>query len=285
MKNLLLCFALILISTNLINCNEKITDYKNTDWVKDGLKGEVEKFTQVVYVIRKNNGESVKEQSGKTVCSYNGRGVRTMVTEYNRDNMYNSKYVYKYNNAGKASGWDYYLGTSVYFKRMYIYNDKGILTESSDCKINTTGDDCIISSKSIYKYDSAQNLIETTLFDNNGSINQKISSSYDEKGNKITESEFGSKSKILNKYINEYDAKSNIIKSSCYNANGILKSVILYKYDDKGFILTEEHFNAEKNLVEKAMFKNDSKGNKTQSVRYNSAGDVILEIECEYSYY
>ena len=106
-------------------------------------------------------------------------------------------------------------------------------------------------------FDDLGQLIESTTFNADGSLNRLAKYKYDSFGNQIEAAFFGPQGDLLNKTNFSYDAQHQVLERIGYNADGTLNNRSEYSYDPQG--------------------------NQIAELLYDEVG-LIWQKQCEYAY-
>jgi hypothetical protein len=165
-------------------------------------------------------------------------------------------YSCKYNRLGNS---DEYLATYTYdsqedgvFKTRNIYNDKNQNTEERIYKIQGTNEKLV--RKNVYRFDTANELIETI--------------------NYIGDSE------IKGRVVRKVDKENKTTNELSYDVNGLLVGSVAIKLDDHGNEVERDTFNPQTKMHSLEKKKYDSRNNQ---VGYSYDGE-IGKFECVYQY-
>jgi YD repeat-containing protein len=281
MKNVVKYLMLLLVISSVITMAKAQTPIKK-DWVKYGLKSNVQSLKEIVYVGKIVKGKPVK---GDTISEGGSMSFTPtgMLTAY--------KYPLYYGPGGRFAGWENTIRT---------FNSAGFITEEIT---EITGD---IPSKSkkkySYKFDNSGNMVSETItpkpgdkytikykYDEHGNCievnnnNQITQYKYDEQGRQIAE--------ITDNYTRafQYDEQGNLMPPSVRDGNSTLRynkqGDLIYSkiYNEMDEVWDEEAYEYQydntKNWTEKALYYYEGGRKKLSSVigrtiTYYSEADI-----------
>ena len=206
-KVIITMILMILLSA----CGSKSKDQKSDVKIL-GLKGKVKSIKYMTYNAELKFGAIKKgEQS---------------------NSKENNKYFNFNENEIKIEDGEYISYDQIQIKRLYIYNDKNILTQTSGYNLN--GD---FLGKLTYEIDSQGDLIETNDFNSKNEFMGKTIYTRDNNGNAIETNIYDSMGNLKSKFTSDHDSKGRILESIYYDSNGELLEKKYIKYDNKGRII------------------------------------------------
>ncbi len=268
----------------LLCCKEN-----KTDWEVDNLKGKIKEIERITNEFSFN--DSKMEFMENEIIKYNSTGKKTEHIQ----NKKNTKYYYdKNNNLIKEDFGDYY--------RIYKYNNKNLVIEelmfekatnklndkrvyiydsNNNLSIYEVYQSDILYKKWIFKYDKISKELEHTIYNADGSYENKYMFKYNNDGKVI---EIIEQNLQENEYYT-YDKKGNI--ASYKNIDGLKK----YEYDDLNNLIKEivddsfrttiyyyqYTFDSHKNIISLKVFL-DNDNNKENKILYKT-------IESKIKYY
>jgi hypothetical protein len=130
------------------------------------------------------------------------------------------------------------------------------------------------ATESKFKYDENRNVIESNVYNSDGSLDGMTAYKYDDSGNEIESSTYNSGGYLESKTNSKYDDSGNEIESSTYNSGGRLQFKNTYKYDGRGNNIETNDYQADGSLEYKDTRKFDENGNVIESNVYNSDGSL-----------
>lgn len=101
---------------------------------------------------------------------------------------------------------------------------------------------------------------------------------YDSRGNLIESVGLHPDGSLAETFYSEYDSSNRLVRSYSIMAGGNDKEWInIFTYDRKGRLIIREWYPSERMILyQREVYRYDRKGNRTQVLRYNSEGTVIL---------
>ena len=155
-------------------------------------------------------------------------------------------------------------------------------------------------SKSIFKYDCNENILEQIGYYSNDSIKYIHRYKYDVNGNLIEEYEHDFEFDLMNhKRIYNYNSKGNIseIKDLEYDNQFLKLDHRIFNYNDDGYLIEMKDFDCDDSLKKLHVFNYDKKGNKInyswfsieslngydETYKYDEKNNIIEEIHYEYN--
>ncbi|MFW6047079.1 MAG: hypothetical protein ACOCP4_04785 [Candidatus Woesearchaeota archaeon] len=239
----------------------------------------------ILFAVNSFNNASVQRNLKDEDINGKARVIRTI--EYNAKTKFGeivkgnvkTKYNAKnrqvfYDENGNCIKLKAYMGEVLTFYKIYFYNSNGQIKESREFEI--VSDDEKLREKTIYKYNTQNNLIEKNRYLGNGQFMDKISYEYDENDNLIKKTKTFSTGTISSEEFTKYNDQNQKIEIISYDherdyqTNEIekkLESKSVYKYD-KNENLTKSIFN---------YFPRNIKSTKT--FNYNNEGYLINKTE------
>ena len=142
-------------------------------------------------------------------------------------------------------------------KSIYIYDAKGVLTESN----GYTGNG-ILETKIIFKYNAKGDLFERNLYNGEGSLSGKTNNNYDSRGVLIAINEFDKDGLLLSS--EKVDAKGNIFQKTVKN-----KVVFFAKYNLQGKRIETSYYDDDGSPTRKEFSKYDANGNEIENLNTN----------------
>ena len=139
-----------------------------------------------------------------------------------------------------------------------------------------------IHSKSIFKYDENENLIEEIHYNSLGQVKSKWIYLYNEIGNKIEGKAYDSENHLVSKRTYLSDENENIIEESTFNSKGILEEKSTYQYDDKRNKTEETRYNSNGNQLEKSSYQYNDNRLKIEENHNSSNENIRLKWTYEY---
>lgn len=156
-------------------------------------------------------------------------------------------------------------------KSLYKYDDKNNLIEEE----LYYGDE--LSFRELYTYDDKSNLIEKTTLDSDGKLSLRQLYKNNDSGNKIEERHHNNEDVFYNKLVFEYDERNNLIEENRYDADDIHCIKINYKYDDTGNMIEEDFHALLNNMFDyKNQFKYDKKGNVIEWLDAENKSSILI---------
>lgn len=225
--------------------------------------------------------------------TFNKRGSLSEMVEYNSSGNIISSYKFSYDAKGKpkkAQGVD---DTGRSNTQVSKYDSRGNEIERNLISIGRKKTE----SKSLFKYDKENNLIEIkNYFDNKFTDQQNNeykngirirTTMLNEKGDTVLVSipEYNSDGKL----IGEKSTNQNIVYK--YDLNGNLSKMVdaetkrIYISDENGNIVEHKMFLLDGRRQLRLVFKYDRKGLQSEQIRYDNNEAVVLHYVYEYEYY
>ncbi len=176
-------------------------------------------------------------------------------------------------------------------------------------KQNHYNPDGTVLSASKYKYDSAENMLESVLtakgkilhrevyaYDEKGNVSQatfykagdtllkKDTYKYDENGNEIEkDEEENAPVKKVAKHYYPYDANGNKVKENVFTSGGSLNQAHAWKYDMNGRMVEEDNFTNKGTPQDKFVYKYDDQGNNLECDAYHADGSLSSKQTFKYN--
>ncbi|MFI5158362.1 MAG: hypothetical protein ACHQF4_05825 [Sphingobacteriales bacterium] len=214
--------------------------------------------------------QSARERKQNTSSQLNlkGRVKKIVETEYNA--------TVQYGTGDK-------LGYSI-----YVFNRQGNQIERG----NYNPDGSMKTLKSIFKYNSQGQRIETITVDQKGdsttdknAIGPIAVYTYDKNGNCTQWVSHMPNGEFANKVINKYDAFGNIIEYEFYTRNpDRWATKAISKYDAHHHEIVHKAYIEDGSLLSTYTHKYDSKGNEIEQLGYNTNGGLIFMETYKYAY-
>lgn len=215
MKNVIIIISFTLF---IVGCNQN-NIFKN-DLQLENLKGRVKSYQIIECKALVKFGEITKGDTQTIEQKFFNEKGNITEEQFAIHGGSKHKSTYRFNRNNSKIEEFSYIDDSLFYKTIYIYNEKG---DSLKKDLYSTMDSLI--SKSIISYDNAMNLMEFIIYNADGSLNTKIKYKYDKKGNKIEEQKFDSNGNPFQKVTFEYDINDNVIKNGDYSYT--------YKFDNQ----------------------------------------------------
>jgi hypothetical protein len=131
-------------------------------------------------------------------------------------------------------------------------------------------------------YDQNGRIIETIIYNVDGSVKSIGKNTYDNKGNKIEESGYTASNVLLFKTTYVYDKNGAVLTKSIFNSQNTLLDKSRYSYDDKGNILEEKQYNGDGTLRCILVRSYDNSGNLRETSEFRPDGALVLSTRCQY---
>ena len=251
--------GLLILFLSFIACSDK----PENDLSNFNLKGKVKSFSQESYEVKVRNENIIK---GRKIDGFN-----------EPDDIFFSdsfRIHFKFDeNGNKIEENNFNSKGKLHDKRIYKYNEKGNLFESSSLfNENET-------TKQIYHYNTKGELMSINYFRNEEFFMEDYYQ-YDDKGNLIDYSSWTVNPKKLQWQTNyKYDEEGNVIEKDDDNW------VTTYEYDDKGNKIVEKQINKHDDGVYKSMYRYDKDENLIEKIEENSRkGEIQSSLNFKYEF-
>lgn len=235
------------------------------------LQGPVKSLTEVTYTAEDKFGEIVKTKKRVSATYDFNRAGQITKAVYEKDGDRITA-VYKFHKNGKLA--EIAENAGEYGKTVTLFNESGLLTE-----LNEYDEKGKLERKRKNKYNGKNLIVESSLYNGDGSLHSKETFGYD-KSDRLS----------IEKHFDDKD-NQNVTKLLAYHNNGLpgLEDVIT-AYHDGAVSLSKTyfHYNAKNQLVEKEnIFTIDEPEQKSQTflkMEYDSKGNMIKETKDEKNY-
>ncbi|MCK4799287.1 hypothetical protein KAK05_03290 [Candidatus Parcubacteria bacterium] len=214
----------------------KSTEFK-TDWETDKLKGKIKKIERTTHEF--SFREKKMKFMGNEIIQYNRNGMKIEQIRNNRI----TKYFYDGNNNLIKENFDN-------FYKIYKYNNKNLVIEESMVEKATNK----IDDKRIYIYDKSENLAIYEVYKSN-KLFKKWIFKYDKNGKELEHTIYNADGSYDNKYMFKYNKEGKVIEIIehnfqeneyyTYHKNGNIASyknydeLKKYEYDNQNNIIKE----------------------------------------------
>ena len=160
-------------------------------------------------------------------------------------------------------------------KSLYKYDDKNNLIEEE----KYYGDE--LSFRELYTYNDKGNLIEKTTLDPDGKLTLRQLYKNNDRGNIIEERHHNNEDVFYNKIVFEYDERNNLTEENHYDADDLHCRKTKYKYDDTGNRIEEDfHSLLDDTFDYNTQFQYDTKGNVIERLDpLDKSGRLLYEYE------
>jgi len=239
--------GLLFLFLSFIACSDK----PENDLSNFNLKGKVKSFSQESYEVKVRNENIIK---GRKIDGFNEPDDIFFSDSY--------RIHFKFDeNGNKIEENNFNSKGKLHNKRIYKYNEKGNLFESSSLfNENET-------TKQIYHYNTKGKLTKINYY-RNEEFFVADNYQYDDKGNLIKYSSWVIDPPKLQWQKNyTYNQEGNVIKTDDDNW------VTTYEYDDKGNKIVEKQINKHDNGVIKSIYRYDEDENVIEKIEQNRTGE------------
>jgi len=239
--------GLLFLFLSFIACSDK----PENDLSNFNLKGKVKSFSQESYEVKVRNENIIK---GRKIDGFNEPDDIFFSDSY--------RIHFKFDeNGNKIEENNFNSKGKLHNKRIYKYNEKGNLFESSSLfNENET-------TKQIYHYNTKGKLTKINYY-RNEEFFVADNYQYDDKGNLIKYSSWVIDPPKLQWQTNyTYNQEGNVIKTDDDNW------VTTYEYDDKGNKIVEKQINKHDNGVIKSIYRYDEDENVIEKIEQNRTGE------------
>jgi len=256
MRTIIMLVLLFATNLTIFSCTGQVLK-NNKSIIKNDLqelklKGKVNTLKETVFKAIDKFGEiHIGDTISKRIYSFNDKGnkiedILNYLGKSFGDTSFEFTYIYKCNtNGNKIEGYFYPIyNSNWYSKYTYKYDENGNLIES-----NIFNQDGSLSHKNIFKYDREGNEIEKNDYKSDGNLYEKWIYKYDSIRNQTEDSKYNDNGSLYDKHAYKYDEKNNQIEVSSYKSDGNMYNKSKYKYDDKGNIIVEEIYNSDGSLI------------------------------------
>lgn len=180
-------------------------------------------FTSSIYSQSKKEKKAIKTYGIKAITEY--------VTETVNGKEITRKDSYKTfdKNANVTYSEEYFKDGKLKHKETNKLDSKGNILEES--VYDAAESRALKIYKKVYKYDSEENKIEESEFDENGKLMKKTENTYNSSNEKVSETEYNSEGKINKKTSYTYDSKGLRATKTETDSNNQVISKRLYKYE------------------------------------------------------
>ena len=165
-------------------------------------------------------------------------------------------------------------------EREYIRSSQISSIEKINFNLDSDGKPLDSEKLSTLNFDASGFLVETFIYDSDGTVKYRFTYDYDKNGRRTRTSRFID-SKLTNYYTYEYNEHGNKSKAYRYNTNDEIEEYYIYEYDDEGNLVEEEWFSYNGDKV--YSIENDyDKGRKTHSYTYDEDNYLVYEYVFRY---
>lgn len=303
--------------------------------IYDNLEGEISSYSEISYIAEKRSGDIVKVEKraqhskftdrikkfndkGKLIEQklYYSDGTIYLEEEYIYDeennltkikgrtvnrglkttNIIDEEKNYIYNSNGNKVKAKYYTDSSLVLKRIYKYDDKGLLSKikikswpmKNVYKKDREGNlikseywDKFYKSKEVYKYDNKGNKIKHKKFNSDGT---KDTSTYSKNGTKQGSKFHSSDGSLISKEVWEFDINGNKIEYIKYDTDLKIIDKTNYEYNSHNKLTTTYSYIDKETLSYKSLYKYDEKHNLIEEVDEYVIGEYVTRNSTQYVY-
>lgn len=202
----------ILLATCLLLLAGCGTDAKKNDLQRENLKGKIASYSEYYYLAKVKFGEVVKgELLEVRKFTYNPRGNRTEINQYDPSGVLWYKLKYKYDPQGNRTEANWYDSEGRFFaKAKFKFDDKGNCVETMYHNVTAF----LLNHKLKSKFDPQGNRTEDNIYGLSGELISKTKYKYNDKGNCTEETQYNSSGipERSNRYVYTYNSEGNWVK-------------------------------------------------------------------------
>ena len=133
-----------------------------------------------------------------------------------------------------------------------------------------------------YTFDASGQLIESIIYNYDGSLYAKYRARYDDKGNKLEEAYFNPKGELADQMIFTYDPNGRLIEKVVEKASATPKGKFVYTYDERGRITEKVYKDINDTAMYKMTYAYDGLQNKIEETAYSPKGTLINKTTHKY---
>jgi YD repeat-containing protein len=246
-------FTLIIVSFfSLINGQSADDQKMKANIVRNRIKIQVNLDYKYI-------GEKPEKKGTRTsLTTYTGSGDILQVTSFNPKGQVLHVEKYTYDSKGNRTGYTRYTSgdeSKAAYQKISKYNSQGLIGEES-------GFDGVDNFRNLYVYDDKGDMSEIRYMKNNVLYEKRI---FNRKDNITTVAVYNASGNMISKLQLKYDANNNLIEETVYGGNQSELEKKTYNYDDQEKLTEEAKYTLSK-ITLRTIYQYNSKGDLTEII-------------------
>ena len=269
-----------------INAQAVPNGQAKTDREQDRLFGSVQSVkTELAEFIAKDGKQIEGPRIPVQTVTYDTRGNRMKLVDFNRDGSVAQTLIYHYDAEGRSMGYeDYMPGLSTARKHVYVLDQNGKRAEYKI--VQPTGEPG--EEKYLYKYDANGNRIAEELWHKTSLISRN-ENTYDNQGRLISQTIYNPDGSVSARIQTAITADGKPTERTRYDGD-LLTYKVRYAYDRKGKLMEvattgsyiETDSDAEGYITGKVVYLYNGKGQPKEMSIFNPDGSMRERIVADY---
>jgi hypothetical protein len=252
-----------------------------------GLRGAVQSVRTEVSEFAPEGGGSVEGRRRLLqTITYNARGDRVKLVDYNHDGSVAQTLVHTFDGLGRNNGYEEYTGGLKTPRRhVYVLDDRGRRIEYSFVQPDgSAGEKCL------YRYDARGNVVEETLHGHKGELISRNVLAYDEEGRQVSQTRYNADGSVSAIISNSYDAQGKPVERVRHEGDTLTYRV-RYFYDRRMRVAAQETVGSvvepdvnpsEAHAPGRVVYVYKGKGQPAETIAYAPDGSVREKVYIEY---